>query len=224
MTRSPRNPHDRNGATSGAETLLVSSGNGPGECRQAVAHLLDILRVEAERAGADIDISERAASHGPSSAIVVLGGAGAAGLAAAWEGVALWQCQSRLRPNHRRKNWFVQVFRMEECPAAPAIDPGEVEMQAIRAGGPGGQHQNKTSSAIRARWTSPDGKAYAVVVRDDRSQHRNRDIAVSRLEGLVAADRAEAEASAKGTARHLHHQLERGGPSRIFEGPGFRPA
>ncbi|WP_255564090.1 peptide chain release factor-like protein [Mameliella sp. CS4] len=89
-------------------------------------------------------------------------------------------------------------------------------MSAIRAGGPGGQHQNKTSSAIRARWG-----AYAVVVRDQRSQHQNRRLALERLQALADADAAEAHAAREGQAHWLHHQLQRGDPARVFEGPGF---
>lgn len=205
-------------------TLLVSSGNGPGECRQAVAHVLDAIQEDAEHLGVEVDISERSARHGPSSAIVVLAGSRAAQMAKAWEGVILWRCQSSLRPRHRRKNWFVQVFRLEDAQAPCEIDPSRIEMQALRAGGPGGQHQNTTASAIRAKWVSPEGQSYAVVVRDERSQHRNRSLALARLSALVAADRAEAEAAARGAAWYLHHQLERGNPARTFEGPRFRPA
>lgn len=207
----------------GKVTLLVSSGNGPGECRQAVAHTLDAIRKDATRLGVEIDISERPARHGPSSAIVVLAGSRAYDMAQAWEGVVLWRCQSSLRPKHRRKNWFVQVFHLEDATAPCKIDPSRIEMQALRAGGPGGQHQNTTASAIRARWVSPEGQSYAVVVRDERSQHRNRSLALARLSALVAADRAESEAAARGAARYLHHQLERGDPARVFEGPRFRP-
>ena len=104
------------------------------------------------------------------------------------------------------------------------IDPGDLDIQTMRAGGPGGQHQNKTSSAIRARWASPDGPSYAVVVRDHRSQHQNSKIALERLQALASADAADLAASRKGEARHLHHQLERGNPSRVFDGQSFRPA
>jgi len=206
------------------QALVVSSGNGPAECRQAVAHVLDIMRVEADRTGLDIDISIRGTEDQPVSAIVCLAGKAATRMATEWEGVILWRCQSAFRPGHRRRNWFIQVFRFPNEPPALAIAPSEIEMQAIRAGGPGGQHQNKTSSAIRAAWKSPEGNIYSVVVRDDRSQHRNRSIAVQRLGSLVAADRAAAEAGQKRAIHHLHRRLERGNPARIFEGPGFRPA
>jgi peptide chain release factor len=206
------------------ETLLISSGNGPGECRLAVAHLLAYLAEAAEALDLGLDVAEREAPHGPSSAIVRVSGAVAEGFAARWEGVVLWRCHSPLRSTHRRKNWFVQVFRLQAVSARVQIDERSVTFQAIRAGGPGGQHVNKTSSAIRAAWVGPGGQSYTVVVRDSRSQHMNRKAALERLAGLVAADQAEAEAAQRGANRHLHHQLVRGAPKHIFDGPDFCPA
>lgn len=205
-----------------SEALLVSSGNGPGECQQAVAHFLEWLAAEAAIAGLDLDVTERAGLHGPVSAVVVLSGLGADDLAREVEGVILWRCQSSLRPRHLRKNWFIEVFRLPPPQGGVLIDPATVDMQAIRAGGPGGQHQNKTSSAIRARWTDPAGVIRSVVVRDTRSQHQNRRLALDRLAALVAADRDEAEASRKNTTRALHKGLTRGSPRRVFEGMTFR--
>lgn len=203
--------------------LLVSSGNGPGECRQVVAHVLECIIAEAEQAFVGVDIVERTARDGPSSAVVMLSGEGAEALRDAWLGVILWRCQSTLRPKHRRKNWFVQVFALPNGEAAVQIDPESVQIQAIVAGGPGGQHQNKTASAIRARWQAPSGQAYAVVVRDHRSQHQNRRIALQRLQALVDADCAEARGAQKSNAHQMHHDLQRGAPRRVFTGPGFRP-
>ncbi|WP_300434803.1 peptide chain release factor-like protein [uncultured Mameliella sp.] len=197
-------------------TLLISSGNGPGECQQAVGHVLTRLRDEAVARGVTLDLAGRAGRDGPVSAIAVLAGPGAEALAARWEGVLLWRCPSALRPRYKRKNWFVQVFRLPAAARGADIDPRAVEMSAIRAGGPGGQHQNKTSSAIRARWG-----AYVVVVRDQRSQHQNRRLALERLQALADADAAEAQAAREGQAHWLHHQLQRGDPARVFEGPGF---
>ncbi|KIC32219.1 peptide chain release factor H [Leisingera sp. ANG-S5] len=207
---------------SGREALLLSSGNGPGECRQAVGHLLSWLRAKATQYGVELDVATRDATHGPASAVVILSGARAAELACAVEGTVLWRCQSELRPRHKRKNWFVQIFRLPAATDAVRIEPASVEMQAIRAGGPGGQHQNKTSSAIRARWTSADGQVYAVVVRDTRSQHQNRRLAMERLAALAAAEKAEADAARQDETWALHGQLQRGEPSRIFEGRQFK--
>ncbi len=204
------------------EALLLSSGNGPGECRQAVSHLLAWLATKAAQYGVELDIATRDAQHGPSSAVVILSGTHASALALAVEGVILWRCQSELRPKHKRKNWFVQIFRLPTTTKVVSVDPASVEMQAIRAGGPGGQHQNKTSSAIRARWISAHKQVYSVVVRDSRSQHQNRRLALERLAALASAEQAEAEASRRGETWALHGQLQRGEPHRIFEGRHFK--
>lgn len=54
----------------------------------------------------------------------------------------------------------------------------ECRVETFRAGGPGGQHQNKTESAVRLTH-EPTG--IVVVARDSRSQHRNRQTALERL-------------------------------------------
>ena len=54
----------------------------------------------------------------------------------------------------------------------------EVEVDVYRASGPGGQHVNKTESALRLRHL-PSG--VVVTAQDSSSQHRNREIAYERL-------------------------------------------
>ncbi|MGJ8563921.1 MAG: peptide chain release factor family protein [Alphaproteobacteria bacterium] len=57
--------------------------------------------------------------------------------------------------------------------------------ETYRASGPGGQHRNKTDSAVRL--TSPDG-AVAALCSDHRSQHRNRAEALKRLRMALAIE------------------------------------
>ena len=55
---------------------------------------------------------------------------------------------------------------------------GECRVETFRSGGPGGQHQNRTESGVRLVHL-PTG--VRVVARDERSQHRNRALALRRL-------------------------------------------
>ncbi len=65
----------------------------------------------------------------------------------------------------------------------------ECRVETFRAGGPGGQHQNKTESAVRLTHI-PSG--IVVTARESRSQHRNRQIALGRLRAELE-DRARPE-------------------------------
>jgi ribosome-associated protein len=72
--------------------------------------------------------------------------------------------------------------RVPQRPPPYALDretlEREVEIDVFRASGPGGQHVNKTESALRL--THPPS-GVVVVAQDSSSQHRNRDIAFDRL-------------------------------------------
>ena len=60
---------------------------------------------------------------------------------------------------------------------------GECEVDRYRASGPGGQHRNKTESAVRLRHRATGATA---IGEDSRSQHENKQHAVRRLRGAIA--------------------------------------
>ena len=210
--------------------FLVTSGRGPAECRIAVAHVLEAMAKQAVAAGLDLDVAYGAEPdrHGPASAVVVVEGdrAEEAAFSRSWLGSVLWVVRSPLRPHHKRKNWFVGVLELP-APALAVKPPAacEISFETMRAGGPGGQHQNKTESAVRAVHL-PSG--LSVVARDGRSQHRNKAIALLALPALPAlpallALRAELAASGDRMAVQAgHDRLERGRPVRRFMGDVFR--
>jgi peptide chain release factor len=198
--------------------LLLTSGRGPAECRIALTKTLGILASEAEVAGVTVDVTAGADPDGlgPASAIAIIEGGGAEAFAAAWIGSIQWVARSPLRPHHRRKNWFIGVVRLEGAPPEPApLKPADVRFEALRAGGPGGQHQNKTESAVRAVH-APTG--LVVVARDARSQHRNKAISLERLALLVKLAGELAEITDREKVQSSHALLERGRPVRTFKG------
>lgn len=202
--------------------LHLTSGQGPAECRMAIAHTLERMRQEADEAGVEIDVAEErnADGHGPQSALVMINGDGAEAFAERWAGSILWICKSPIRPNHKRKNWFIACQEIDPPDeVGDEIKQADVRFEAFRAGGPGGQHQNKTESAVRAIH-GPTG--LAVVVREDRSQHRNRAIALQRLRALLDATNALNTASDRARLQAAHADLERGNPKRTFRGEKFQ--
>jgi peptide chain release factor len=203
--------------------LLLTSGHGPGECRIALRRTLEVLAREAEAAGLDLDIATgpNPDGHGPASAIVLLDGHGAEAFAATWVGSILWVARSPLRPHHKRKNWFIGVLKIGPRAIKSAeLNPADVRFAAFSAGGPGGQHQNKTATAIRVVH-KPTG--LAVVARDERSQHRNKAIALKRLAARLKVDDELAAVADDQQVQSGHNRLERGRPIRTFVGKDFRP-
>jgi len=198
--------------------LLVTSGNGPVECRIALMALVGIIEAETGRRGCTVDVTfgHQPDRHGAKSALLSIEGASAPALAAEYCGTVKFVFKSPVRPGHKRQNWFVGVKTVDLAAAAPAdasIALADVRFETLRAGGPGGQHQNTTDSAVRAVHL-PTG--IVVTARNERSQHRNKAIALKRLEAMlrVLADR-EAEQS-KADIFIANKALERGNEVKVF--------
>lgn len=75
----------------------------------------------------------------------------------------------------------------------PASDEdllAQCRVETFRSGGPGGQHQNTSESGVRLIHLPTGVRA---VARDERSQHRNREIALGRLRARLEARNARPE-------------------------------
>ncbi|MFK7751400.1 MAG: peptide chain release factor H [Sedimentitalea sp.] len=200
-------------------SLLLTAGDGPAECRLAVAHCVTRMQQEGDDLGLSLSVHLSDAPHGPKSAVMVVHGAARERFAQRWCGTVQWRAPSPLRRHHKRANWFIGIFRLADVGEGQGrIATSDVRFSTLRAGGPGGQHQNTTDSAVRAVHMAT---GLTVVVREARSQHRNKALALKRLQSLSDA-KAIADADAqKSQQNRLHHALERGNPIRRFQGAKF---
>ncbi|MBG6165207.1 peptide chain release factor H [Roseibium album] len=208
-------------STSSRKHLLVTSGDGPRECRRAVAHVLRQMEHEARRADLRFssDVSGGCDGADPSSALVTLSGNQMPEFTNTWIGTVQWICKSPFRAHHRRQNWYVGVFSVDNSDL-PEIDleTGALRIETFRSGGPGGQHQNTTDSGVRVTHL-PTG--LVAVSTDERSQHRNRRVALDRLVARFILKREENLARDRSAQNQLHRLLERGNPVRVFKGERF---
>jgi peptide chain release factor len=204
----------------------MSAGRGPQECAWALARLLDRLEADATRQNLATHRVQTVPGDRPGtyqSVLVHISGAGAEAFAVSWTGTLCWQAPSPYRANTGRKNWYVIAQPCQVDTPRTTFDQTDVTIVACRTGGPGGQHRNKASTAVRATHR-PTG--ITVVVDTERQFSLNRRIAMQLLrQRIERGDRAAGRAVI--TARwRIHDELVRGNPTRTErpETPGQDPA
>ncbi|GAA3917203.1 peptide chain release factor 1 [Luteimonas lutimaris] len=94
----------------------------------------------------------------------------------------------------------VAIIPVEEDGPPVEINPADLKVDTYRSSGAGGQHVNKTESAIRITHV-PSG--IVVESQTERSQHANRDKAMKRLKAMLAEAEAEKQAAATAATRKL---------------------
>jgi peptide chain release factor len=146
------------------------------------------------------------------SVLVRLRGAGAATVAAGWTGTLCWQAPSPYRTGTGRKNWYVIARPCRLDTPRTSFVEADVDIVPCRTGGPGGQHRNKASTAVRATHR-PSG--LVVVVDTERQFSLNRAIALRLLRQRLADGDAAAERAVTAARWQLHDELIRGDPVRV---------
>ena len=201
--------------------LQLSAGQGPDECARAVALALGKIQQDCHRAGVRLAIVESQPGkqkHCYQSLILSLEGDASASVVERWSGNFVWICQSPFRIGHKRKNWFFSGQRIDAELEKSELNEKDITFTSCRASGAGGQHVNKTNSAVRAEHSL---SGLSVRVETERSQHANKKLALQLLAHKLAEQEKEGISLQNAKRRMAHHQLERGNPQRVFRGEKF---
>ncbi len=183
--------------------LAIHAGAGGTESQDWAQMLLRMYLRWAERRGYKAEILDISPGEeaGIKRAVIRASGDYACGYLKSEHGVHRLVRLSPFDADHARHTSFVLVEVMPEAEAGVdvKIEPGDLKVDVFRSSGPGGQHMQKTSSAVRVTHL-PTG--LVATCQSERSQHQNKEVALrilqSRLLELELAKREEERARLKG--------------------------
>jgi peptide chain release factor 2 len=183
--------------------LEVHAGAGGTESQDWAGMLLRMYSRWAEQHGFKVDFIEETQGEeaGIKSATIEIKGRNAYGWLKTENGVHRLVRISPFDSNARRHTSFasVNVYPVIDDAIKIDIDEADVRVDTLRSGGAGGQHVNKTESAIRLTHVPTN---IVVFCQNDRSQHRNRaqawqmlraklyELELKKREAIAAAEQA----------------------------------
>jgi peptide chain release factor 2 len=192
----------------GDAVVTVHAGAGGTDSQDWAEILLRMYLRWSERRGFDVEMAEASAGEeaGLKSATFIARGENAYGLFAAERGVHRLVRISPFDSSGRRHTSFAQVDvgPLVEAAAEVEIDESDLRIDTYRASGAGGQHVNKTDSAVRITHLPTNT---VVQCQNERSQTQNKAVAMqllkSKLIELEERKRSEEMARARGEVKDV---------------------